>query len=65
MKLLESKTVYHLEFEFIYIYRKENLKGNALKVFFETVKDSRITPQVEVHRHARTKLVQFWFKQPM
>ena len=42
MKLLESKIIYHLEFEFIW---KELVKGKAVKAYFKTMKDTWITPR--------------------
>ena len=45
MKLLVSKINYHLELELINVYWKENVKGNAIKVSFKTMKDGRITPR--------------------
>ena len=48
VKLLGSKIIYHLEFEFI---SKKNVKGKAVKVFqnFETQPDY---PEIRVYHRA-------------
>ena len=56
VKLLESKIIYHLKFEFIYKCQKENVKEKAIKVSFKTIKGPRISPQIHIHRRAQMRI---------
>ena len=56
VKLLESKIIYNLKFEFIYKCQKENVKEKAIKVSFKTIKDPQISPKIHVHHRARMKI---------